>query len=105
LFFIERIRAQASSIVSMLLRFFSAAFDKLSPPALSAGLRMFNRNLGSVKLSPPNIRYSFDNNTRQPLRGCRHAIRQSIAYRIDSAPPSRHTAYREQATGLRNWRR
>src|SRR5699024_4635429 len=51
LFFIDRIRAQASSIVSILLRFFSAAFDKLPPPALSAGLRMFNRNLGSVKLS------------------------------------------------------
>src|SRR5690625_4114546 len=40
LFFIENMRAQASSIVSVLARFLAAAFDRLSD-LFSAGLRIF----------------------------------------------------------------
>src|SRR5690625_3823195 len=46
LFFIEKIRALASSIVSVLARFLAAAFDRLSD-LFSAGLRIFKVSFGS----------------------------------------------------------
>src|SRR5690625_334177 len=46
LFFIENMRAQASSIVSVFARFLAAAFDRLSV-FFAAGLRIFNVNFGS----------------------------------------------------------
>src|SRR5690625_4526550 len=46
LFFIENMRAQASSIVSVLARFLAAAFDRLSV-FFAAGLRIFKVSFGS----------------------------------------------------------
>src|SRR5690625_3102518 len=57
LFFIPNIRAQASSIDSVLARFLAAAFDRLSD-LFSAGLRIFKVSFGSffaINVSPSLI--------------------------------------------------